>query len=159
MDASAAARPMRASRGSTARAFAGDARLAMAASNQLRLLALRRAFGIDRSEANLLTFVLALTAADASLRTARRVSHAVVPGRGDMLLGGFLAREAALGVAGPAAREFPFVASLLAGAMLAGVALPELRRAVLALRTAEHRVREQRIRVYEARRAARGSSG
>jgi hypothetical protein len=130
----------------------------MAVANHVRLLALRRAFGIDRSQANALTFVLALTAADASLRTARRMSHAAVPGRGDVLLGGFLAREAALGVAGPAAREFPFVASALAGAMIAGVALPEIRRAVLALRAAEHRVREQRVRLYEARRAGRAPS-
>src|SRR3954454_5260658 len=88
----------------TARAFVGDARLAATAANQLRLIALRRVFGASRTEANALTFVLALTAADGSLRAARRVSRAALPSRGDAAMGGFLLRESALGVAGPAAR-------------------------------------------------------
>jgi hypothetical protein len=133
-----------------ARAFIGDARLATTAANELRLLALRRVFGTSRAEANALTFVLALTAADASLRTARRATRAVVPSRGDTAIGGFLVRDAALGIAGPAARDFPFVGSFLAAAMLAGIALPEVRRAIDGLRAAERRVREQRIRVYAA---------
>src|SRR3954471_4051949 len=131
-------------------AFISDARLAATAANQLRLIALRRVFGASRAEANALTFVLALTAADGSLRAARRVSRAALPSRGDAAMGGFLLRESALGVAGPAARDFPFVGSLLAGAMIAGVALPELRRAALGLRAAERRVRDQRVRVYAA---------
>src|SRR3954470_4481520 len=146
----------RPSRRGTARAFVGDARLAATAANQLRLIALRRVFGASPAQANALTFVLALTAADASLRTARRVSRHAVPSRGDAAIGGFLLRDAALGVAGPAARDFRFVGSLLAAAMLAGVALPELRRAGVGLRDAERRVREQRIRAYAAAGRAAG---
>jgi|1185.fasta_scaffold270818_2 hypothetical protein len=142
--------PTRRSQHGAARAFVSDARLATTAANQLRLLALRRLFGTSPAEANALTFVLALTAADASLRGARRATRAAVPSRGDAAIGGFLVRDAALGIAGPAAREFPFVGSLLAAAMIAGIALPELRRAAHVLRVAEHRVREQRIRVYAA---------
>src|SRR4051795_6039103 len=107
----------------TARAFVGDARLAATAANHLRLIALRRVFGASPAQANALTFVLTLTAADASLRTgrrrsrhavppgaggvrrARRVSRHAVPSRGDAAIGGFLLRDAALGVAGPAARD------------------------------------------------------
>jgi hypothetical protein len=151
MDATSATPPTSSARTrqhGAARAFVSDARLAATAANQLRLLGLRRVFGVSRTEANALTFVLALTAADGSLRAARRVTRAAVPARGDAAMGGFLLREGALGVAGPAAREFPFVGSLLAGAMIAGVALPELRRAAIGLRAAERRVREQRIRVY-----------
>src|SRR3954451_2411562 len=147
MAATTAAPPRPSNRGA-ARAFIGDARLAATVANQLRLVALRRVFGASPAEANALTFVLALTAADASLRTARRVSHLAVPSRSDAAIGGFLLRDAALGVAGPAARDFRFVGSLLAAAMLAGVALPELRRAGVGLRDAERRVRERRIRVY-----------
>jgi hypothetical protein len=154
MEATAAPSSRASHRASTANAFIGDARLAATAANQLRLLALRRVFGASRAEANALTFVLALTAADASLRTAGRVGRAVVPSRGDAAIGGFLLREAGLGVAGPAARDFPLVGSLLAGAMLAGIALPEVRRAVLGLRKAELRLRTQRVRVYEQTRAA-----
>jgi hypothetical protein len=153
MAATSAAPPVSSARPShrgTARAFIGDARLAATAANQLRLMALRRVFGASPAEANALTFVLALTAADASLRTARRVSRLAVPSPADAAIGGFLMRDAALGVAGPAARDFRFVGSLLAAAMLAGVALPGLRRAGVSLRDAERRVREQRIRTYAA---------
>jgi hypothetical protein len=145
-----------------ARVFASDVRLAAAVLNQLRMLALKRAFGVSRAEANALTFVLAVTAADASLRTARRVASVRPPSGRDMAMGGFLVREAALGVAGPASREFPLVATFLAGAMAAGIALPELRRALHGLheaerrlRAAEKRLRTQRMRVYSvAGRAA-----
>ena len=131
-----------------ARVFIADVRLAAAVLNEARLMALRRAFGVSRQQADALTFVLALTAADATLRTAHRVTHAGLPSRGDAATGGFLLREAALGIAGPGAREFPFAGTLLAGAMLAGIALPELRRAARGLREAERRVRTQRIRAY-----------
>src|SRR4051812_50190069 len=100
----ASARP---SKHGTARAFIGDARPAATAANQLRLLALRGMFGASPAEANALTFVLALTAADASLRTARRVSHLAVPSRSDAAIGGFLLRDAALGVARTAPRAPP----------------------------------------------------
>src|SRR3954462_12353856 len=153
MAAPSAARPVSSGRPAhrgTARAFIGDAPLAAPPATQLRLVALRRVFGASPAEANALTFVLALTAADASLRTARRVSHLAVPSRSDAAIGGFLLRDAALGVAGPAARDFRFVGSLLAAAMLAGVALPKLRRAGVGVREAERRVREQRIRAYAA---------
>src|SRR3954452_11920704 len=147
--------PTRRSQHGAARAFVSDARLATTAANQLRLLALRRMFGTSRAEANALTFVLALTAADASLRGARGVSRAAVPSRADSAIGGFLIRNPALGVAGPAARDFPFAGSLLAAAMIGGIALPELKRAGVRLRAAEHRVREQRIRFYDLARSAR----
>src|SRR3954468_15987603 len=146
----------RASRRGAARAFIGDARLAATAANHVRRLALRRMFGASPAEANALTFVLALTAADASLRTARRVTRLAVPSRSDAAIGGFLLRDAALGVAGPAARDFRFVGSLLAAAMLAAVPLPGLRRAGVGLRDAERRVREQRIRAYAAAGRAAG---
>jgi hypothetical protein len=133
-----------------ARVFISDVRLAAAVLNEARLIALRRTFGVSRQQADALTFVLALTAADATLRTAHRVTHAGLPSRGDTAMGGFLLREAALGIAGPGARKVPFAGAFLAGAMLAGIALPELRRAAHGLREAERRVRTQRMRVYAA---------
>jgi len=139
-----------------ARVFIADARLALMVLNQLRLLMLRRMFGASREQANALTFVLALTAADASLRNARRLTHAR-PSPGDAAMAGFLMREAGLGMAGPTARAIPLAGTLLAGAMWAGIALPELRRAAQRLRAAEHRVRERRIRAYSSsNRAANG---
>jgi hypothetical protein len=139
-----------------AQVFISDSRLALTVLNHLRLLVLRRLFGASREQANALTFVLVLTASDASLRTARRVTRAR-PSPGDATMAGFLTREAALGIAGPTARAVPFAGMLLAGAMFAGIALPELRRAAHGIRAAEHRVRaaehrlrERRIRVHSA---------
>jgi len=133
-----------------ARVFAGDVRIALAGLNEVRLIALKRAFGVSRAQADALTFVLALTAADATLRTAGRIGRAGLPQSGDALLGAFLVREAALGVAGPAARKFPLAGTFLAAAMAAGIALPELRRAAHGLRSAERGVRAQRMRTYAA---------
>jgi hypothetical protein len=157
MDATTAARPGPASGASStnvnaARVFYGDARLAILALNHLRLMTLKRVFGIPPEAANALTFVLALSAADATLRGATRAARAARPAPADAAMGGFLVREAAFGVVGPGAREFPLAATLLAGAMIAGIGLPGLRRAARGLRAAEHHVREQRIRTYtEAR--------
>jgi hypothetical protein len=133
-----------------ARVFVSDVRLAAAVLNEMRRLTLRRVFGVSRAEADALTFVLALTAADATLRTARRAVRMTIPSRGDAAIGGFLAREAALGIAGPAARKVPLAGTVLAAAMLGGAALPELRRAAHGLRTAEAHLRAQRMRVYAA---------
>ena len=159
MDASATSRPS-AARPPGVRApqvFLADSRLALGVLDQLRLLTLKRVFGASPEQANMLTVVLALAATDASLRGAQRIARASRPSAGDTAIGGFLMREAALGIAGPRAREFPLVATFVAGAMIAGIALPELRRAARGLRAAEHRVRDRRIRAYSAAtaRAAR----
>src|SRR4051794_12685994 len=129
MDASASSRPARTAGVRAPQVFLADSRLALGVLDQLRLLTLKRVFGASPEQANILTFVLALAAADASLRGAQRVARASRPSSGDAAIGGFLMREAALGIAGPRAREFPLVATFVAGAMMAGIALPELRRA------------------------------
>jgi hypothetical protein len=139
-----------------ARVFASDAQIGLIALNQMRLIGLRRVFGATPEQANALTFVLMLMAAEGTLRGASRVARAR-PKAGDAAMGGFVMREAALSVAGPATRDFPLLGTLLAGAMIAGIALPEIRRAAHGLRMAEHRlrmaehrVREQRMRFYGA---------
>jgi len=63
-------------------------------------------------------------------------------------MGGFTLREGVLGMAGPGSREIPLFGTLLAAAMLGGVAIPGLRRAVHAFRVTEQRVRMARIRNY-----------
>ena len=109
------------------RLLVSDSRLTLGALNYARHRTLYRVFGVSRAEANLLTFVLALVAV----------------------------REAALGIAGPGVREGgPFVATLLAAALIAGLAAPGLRRAASRMRAAEHRLRVERERRYsDARRA------
>jgi hypothetical protein len=140
--------------------FASDARLGLALLNEARYLALRRAFGISRSQANLLTFVLALSGVHAAAGTAQRVMATRLPITGaDTLMGGFVMREAGLGIAGPAARETPLLGTLLAIAMVGGLVAPELQRVLRGMHAAERRVRDagrrfrqQRTSVYVAAR-------
>jgi hypothetical protein len=135
----------------TGRLFLADSRLALAAVNEIRHWGLNRLFGLSREQANLLTAVVAFTAADAAYETARRVVRAPLGVSGaDAALGWFTVREAALGIAGPQDRNAPLTATLLTLAVLGGVVLPGVRRAAVAFREAERRVRLARIRRYIA---------
>ena len=127
--------------------------------NHLRYQALNRAFGTSRDQANVLTVVLLLSAADGTYEAARRIRGRLRVSGTDAALGAFTLREAALGVAGPSARLVPGAGTLLALAILGGLAGPSLRRTAHRMRTAEqrlrgaeHRVRSERIRRYAAAR-------
>jgi hypothetical protein len=159
MDASAAfgagaGRPDRRSDFRSGRLFLADSRLALGALNYARYQAFNRVFGVQREQANLLTFVLVATAgapAVAGLWRAVRAPLALATGV-NAGVGAFAVGEATRGVVGPAAGEVPHVEALLALAVAGGVAIPQLRRAFRGLRSAEHRVRQQRESMYDAAR-------
>jgi len=147
--------------------FLTDSRIALAVLNQLRHQALNRAFGISRDQANVLTLVLLLGAADGTYEAVRRITGMRLHLSGtDAALGALGLREAALGVAGPSVRQVPGAGTLLALAILGGLAAPSLRRtaqrmraAEQRLRSAEQRVRRERIRRYvDARDRVRASA-
>jgi hypothetical protein len=140
--------------------FLSDSRLAAGVLNHLRHQALHRAFGTSREQDNVLTFVLLLGAGDIAYEAARRLSvfRLSVP-RSDAAIGAVALRDVALRVAGPAGPPVPGVGSLLALALLGGLAAPGIRWAAhrmhlaeQALRKTEHRVRQERIRRYVAAR-------
>ena len=131
--------------------FISDTRLVFTVLNHLRHQALHRVFGTSREQANALTFVLLLGAADSAYETARRIGRMRLRAS-DAGLGTIAVREAALGVAGPGARQIPGFGTLVAFALLGGLAVPGLRRAAKRIRAAERRVRRARIRRYEAER-------
>jgi hypothetical protein len=131
------------------RLFLADARLALLALNYGRHRALHLVFGTSREQANLLTFVLALGAADLAYVAARRAVLAPLGISGaDIALAGFGLRETALGISGPQARAMPGVGALLTIGAVGGLAIPGLRRAAKNLRAAERRLREERTRRY-----------
>jgi hypothetical protein len=136
----------------TGRLFLADSRMALALLNSARSALLRSRFGMSREQANIVTVVGALVAADAAYETARRVVRTPLRVSGaDIVLAGFALREVALGgVAGPASRDVRLFGTLVAGAMLAGLALPALRQAAHSLRATEHQLRERRIDAYRA---------
>ena len=91
-------------------------------------------------------------------RTADQGKRPHVSGT-DAALGAIALRDASLGIAGPSVRAIPGFGTLVAFAILGGVAAPALRRtahnvraAQQRLRAAEARVRGERIRRYAAAR-------
>jgi hypothetical protein len=144
----------------TSQLFLTDSRLVLGVLNHLRYQALNRVFGVSRDQANVLTVVLLLGAADGAYETARRITGMRVRMSGtDATFGAFALRGAALGVAGPVGREIPGFGALVAFAVLGGLAAPGLRRTAQSmraaeqrLRAAEERVRRERIRRYLAAR-------
>lgn len=133
------------------RVFLSDSRVVLAVLNHLRYQALNRVFGTSREQANVLTVVLLLGAADSAYETARRISGMRLR-VSDAGLGAIALREAALGVAGPGARQVPGFGALVAFALLGGLAAPGLRRMAKRMRAAERRVRRARVRRYAAAR-------
>jgi hypothetical protein len=135
------------------RLFLADARLALGVLNHVRYQALERTLGISRQQANVVTFVLVLTAADLAHNVAQRLPHPHLPAPEDAALGMLGLSNAVHGIAGAASRDIPHFKSLLALAMLGGLAAPGIR-AFRRARATEHRVRTARIRRYvEAQRA------
>jgi hypothetical protein len=151
----------------TQQLFLTDSRLVLAVANHLRYQALNRAFGLSREQANVLTVVLLLGAADGAYEAARRISgmRPHVSGT-DAAIGAVALREASLSMAGPSVRAIPGFGALVAFAILGGFAAPALRRtgqrvraAEQRLRAAEERVRRERIRRDVAARDRLQSSG
>jgi hypothetical protein len=133
--------------------FLTDSRLVLAVLNHLRYQALNRAFGVSREQANVVTAVLLLGAADGAYEATRRITGVRPPvSRGDAVVGAIALRDAALGIAGPSARAVPGFGALVALGILGGIAAPGLRRATQRMRAAEQRVRRERIRRYTAAR-------
>ena len=136
--------------------FLADSRLVLAVLNHLRYQGLNRVFGVSRNQANALTVIVLLSAADGAYETARRITGMRVSGP-DAVMGGFALRELGLRVAGPAVREIPGFATLVALGLLGGLAAPTLRRTAHSvraagqrLRAAEARFRRERIASYAA---------
>ena len=130
-----------------------DARLALAVLNHVRYDALRWAFGVNREQANVVTALLVLGAAESVYEGARRIPGLRPSISGvDAAIGAIALRDGVLGAAGPAGREIPGFATLAALAALGGIVAPRLRRASARARAAEHRIRVERIRRYEAAR-------
>ena len=131
----------------TPQLFLTDSRLVFIVLNHLRYQALNRVFGTSREQTNALTVVLLLGAADSTYEAARRI-RAMRLRAYDAGLGAAALRDATLGIAGPSARAVPGFATLVAFALLGGLAAPGLRRTVQRMRAAERRMRIARIARY-----------
>jgi hypothetical protein len=147
----ASVRPATGSAFGTPQLFLTDSRLVLTVLNHLRYQALERVFGTSREQANALTVVLLLGAAGSAYEAEQRISGMRLH-ESDAGFGAIALREAALGIAGPSARAIPGFGTLVAFALLGGLAAPGLRRAAHTMRAAERRARHARIARYAALR-------
>jgi hypothetical protein len=138
-----------AARVSAERAFVSDAGMALAVLNWARYRVVMRVFGVPQEQVNLLTFVLALGAADTTYSAVQRLRHPWRPSRVDSAIAGSLLREGAFAIAGPKAREVKLFCTLVALAAI-GSATPGLRRALHKIHVAEQRVGQERMRFWGA---------
>src|SRR5690349_5526368 len=110
---------------SAERAFLYDVRLVLAVLNQARYPLFRRVFGVSRDQVNLLTFVLALSVAGATLDALDHFIHHPWPLDGaDTAIAAYVVREAGFGIAGPEVRKAHLFGALIAAAAAASLALP-----------------------------------
>ena len=141
----------------TSQLFLSDSRLVFAMLNHLRYQALNRTLGLSREQANVLTAIMLLGAADGAYEAARRIGglRPHVSGS-DAALGAIALRDASLSLAGPKVRAIPGFGTLAAVAILGGFAAPAVRRAAHKVRVAEQRLRafEGRVRSERIRRYA-----
>ena len=145
---------------SAERAILSDARVALGVLNWARYRVLTGTFGVSRDQVNLLTFLLALGAANATYDAARRVIRHPWPLSGvDTAIAGSLVRESGFAIAGPLAREMRFFWGLIAVAGVAGVAVPGIRRGLHLFHVAEQRLGQARMRSWGAAQHAAGPSG
>jgi hypothetical protein len=136
---------------SAPRVFATDARMTLMLLNEVRHLAMRRYFGVSRRDANVVAVLLAVGGTEAMFKgVSRAVRAPSAVSSGDATLGGLLLRELVYGLGGPESRGIPGFPTLLGVAAVGSLAVPGARRTIVRMRALEHRIREQRLRLYGA---------
>jgi hypothetical protein len=121
--------------------FLVDATAGVKLANEARYRTLARAFGIQRSDVNLLTAMLALTAANAVYERVHR-PNAPQPSTAvaDLAIGVGALREAIYSVAGPASRDTTLGGTLVALAVLIGLTRQPVGRSIRGMRASGRRL-------------------
>ncbi len=126
-----------------------DLRAGSLLADHARHRALERVFGISRDQANALTVVLMLMAAEGLREQADKALRGPGgPTRADAVIGGALLRELVYDVGGAQSRETPLFGSLVLLAVIGGMTGPTARRALRGARTSSGRARLRFNRRY-----------
>jgi hypothetical protein len=134
-------RPGAAELNSDARLLLSDLRVAFLLANHARHRALERLFGISPDQANLVTFIIFLLAADKTYSgVSRMLRPPGAPSLGDGLLGGAMLRESARALAGPTVPDTPLLGVLFAVALAGATIRPAVAKSVHEVRTSTHRL-------------------
>jgi hypothetical protein len=119
----------------------GDLELVIRLGNEARCRAVERLFGVQRDQVNIVTLIALGLAAQGAHNGLKRIAAPGVPARGDALLAADVAREVLLDIAGPAARQAPYFAGLLAFALVAHGARPMVHEVLRGARDASRHAR------------------
>jgi hypothetical protein len=128
--------------------FLTDAGAALAVANEARYRTLERVFGIQRSDVNLLTAVVALMVANSVYEKVTTVRPPRPPSIPAVAIGVGALRESIYGVAGPASRDTPLGGTLIALAVLGGLARPPVVRSIRGTRSSWRRVHHSFLSRY-----------
>ncbi len=120
--------------------FLIDASAAFAVANEARCRTLERVFGMQRSDANLLTAILALMVANSVYEKAAAAKPPRAPSIPDLAIGVGALRQSIYGVAGPASRDTPLGGTLIALAVLGGLTREPVVRSVREMRASSRRL-------------------
>ena len=108
--------------------------------NEARYRSIGKVFGVPRDQVNVTTAILALLVAEAIHTQAQKVRPSRRPSVADFAIGVGGLRESIYGVAGPASRDTPLVGTLIAIAILGGLARPPVIRSFRGIKTSSRRV-------------------
>jgi hypothetical protein len=126
-----------------ARLLVSDVRTALLLADEARYRAVRRLFGVSRDQSWPVTLIaLAVLAQAAHDKSDQMLKGPGGPTRTDVMLGAAGLRELLSGIPGPASRDTPFVATLVAIGLAGTVVRPGLSRAAHGIRIATHRARQ-----------------
>lgn len=134
--------PARTSKPGSAALLLGDAAGSFLLINEARYRATERAFGIRREDANIATAIGLLVLANAVYERAHRPTVPKPPTAvADLAIGLGALRESIYSVAGPASRDTPLVGSLIAVAIVGGLARQPVSRGLQGVKASSRRLK------------------
>ena len=128
--------------------FLVDLRGGLMLMNEARCRTVERMFGVQRDQVNMTTVIALLVAAEATRRRSQRYKPSRRPNLADWAIGAGALRESIYGVAGPASRDTPLVGTLIAFAILGGLARAPVTRSAQAVKASVRRAHQASLGPY-----------
>jgi hypothetical protein len=122
--------------------FLVDLRGGLMLMNEARCRTVERVFGVQRDQVNMTTAIVLLLVAESVRRRAERYQPSRRPRLSDWAIGAGALRESIYGVAGPAASDTPLAGTLIALAILGGLARQPAVRSVHGMKASSRRLHQ-----------------
>ena len=119
-----------------------DLRVALLLANEARYRTIERVFGVPRDQANLVTLIGAVTlAAAVHDKVKLMITGPGGPTRGEALIGANALKDLVYAIGGPSARDTPLLGTLVATAVIGGLARPAVRGSVKEIKAFSHGIK------------------